>query len=55
MNIEDLEIGDIVSLKESVKGYKRVEIVEFYGRDILIRTESGWEFTVHEDDLELED
>lgn len=51
MNIEDLEIGDIVYLIEPVKGYRRVEIVEFYGRDILIRTESGWEFSVREDDI----
>jgi len=54
MDIEKLEVGDRVCLKEPVKGYSRVEIVEFYGRDILIRTESGWEFTVREDDLEDE-
>jgi hypothetical protein len=52
MDIEKLEIGDIVYLKEAVKGYRRVEIVQFYGRDILIRTESGWEFCVCEDDIE---
>ena len=48
----ELEIGDIVYLKERVKGYRRVEIVEFYGIDILVRTTSGWEFTVRRDDLE---
>ena len=54
VDIENLEIGDIVYLKEPVKGYRVVEVVEFYGRDILIRTESGWEFCVGEDDLEEE-
>jgi len=54
MNIEDLEVGDVVNLREPVKGYRRIEIVEFYGRDILVRTESGWEFAVREDELEDE-
>ena len=54
MDIEKMEIGDVYYLKEPVKGYRRIEIVEFYGNDILVRTSSGWEFTVREDDLEEE-
>ena len=54
MNIDDLEIGDVVYLKKPVKDYRRVEIAAFYGRDILVRTESGWEFTVRADELENE-
>ena len=50
-----MEIGDVYYLKEPVKGYRRVEVVGFYGKDILIRTDSGWEFTVREDDLEEEE
>ena len=45
-------IGDSATLKVPERGYKYVEIVRFYGRDILVRTTSGWEFSVREDDLE---
>ena len=51
----EIEIGEYAYLIEPVKGYRRVEIIGFYGRDILVKTESGWEFTVREYELERED
>ena len=50
----ELEIGDYVCLIEPFKGYRCVEIIEFYENKILVRTSSGYEFTVCEDELEEE-
>ena len=43
--------GDSAYLKEPVKGYHYVEIVGFDGSRIIVRTSSGYEFTVYEDEL----
>jgi hypothetical protein len=47
-----MEIGDWVYLKNPEKGYKHVEIIGFEGARIWVRTTSGWEFTIHEDEVE---
>ena len=52
---KEIEVGSYAYLKEPVKGYRRVEVIEFYGRKVLVRTESGWEFTVYISELEAED
>ena len=46
--------GDHAYLKEPqyYKGYRYVDIVEVYGNELLVRTESGWEFSVYADELE---
>ena len=46
------EIGDTACLITPVKGYRKVEIVGYDGLRLVVRTESGWEFTVWEDELE---
>ena len=46
------EIGDTAYLIKPVKGYRRVEIVGFDGVRLVVRTESGWELTIYEDELE---
>jgi len=46
------EIGDIAHLIKPEKGYRRVEIVDFDGVRLVVRTESGWELTVYADELE---
>ena len=48
----DWQVGDSAYLKEPVKGYRYVEIVGFDGDRLVVRTTSGWEFTVREDELE---
>jgi hypothetical protein len=48
---KEWEIGDEADLKEPSKGYRHVEIVDFNGVRLLVRTSSGWEFTVSTDDL----
>lgn len=45
------EIGDSAELKEPVKGYRHVEIVGFDGVRPIVRTSSGMEFSVYEDEL----
>ena len=50
----ELEIGDYACLKEPFRGYRYVEIIEIYEYKILVRTSSGYEFTVCEDELEEE-
>jgi hypothetical protein len=45
------EIGDTAYLKEPVKGYRHVEIVAFDGVRPVVRTTSGWEFSVYSDEL----
>jgi hypothetical protein len=51
---EKWQVGDSAYLKEPVKGYRYVEIVGFDGRFIVVKTTSGWEFSVSEDDFEGE-
>ena len=46
------QIGDGAYLKEPVKGYRYVEIVDYDDGRFVVRTTSGWEFTVYEDELE---
>ena len=46
------EIGDTGYLIKPEKGYRRVEIVGFDGVRLVVQTESGWEFTIYEDELE---
>jgi len=49
----ELAVGDYADLIVPVKGYKHVEIVNIGFPYILVRTESGWEFEVYEDELEF--
>ena len=48
----DLQIGDSVYLKESVRGYRCVEIIGFEDSCIIVQTTSGYEFSIYEDELE---
>lgn len=48
------EIGDYANLKVPEKGYRHVEIIGFDGVRLVVRTSSGWEFTVYEDELQEE-
>lgn len=50
----EYEIGDSACLKEPVLGYRYVEIVGFDGVRLIVRTTSGYEFTIYEDELEEE-
>jgi hypothetical protein len=49
---DDFNIGDAGCLKEPVKGYRYVEVVGFDGPRLIVRTTSGYEFTVYADELE---
>ncbi len=44
-------IGESAELKVPEKGYRYVEIVDFDGCRPVVRTSSGWEFSVNPDDL----
>lgn len=47
--------GDIVTLNEPYKGYRRIELLEKYQYKWLVRiTESGKEIEVYEDEFELD-
>jgi len=50
--VEKWSIGDSAYLKEPMKGYRYVEIIGFEGNRLIVRTTSGWEFTIYEDELE---
>lgn len=50
----DFYVGESAYLREPVKGYRYVEIVGFDGNRIVVRTTSGYEFTVYEDELQAE-
>ena len=50
--MREWEIGDTAYLISPVKGYRKVEIVDFDGVRPIVRTESGWEFSVWPDELE---
>lgn len=47
-------VSDTGYLKEPqyYRGYRWVEIIDFDGVRLFVRTESGWEFSVYEDELE---
>ena len=45
------EIGDTAYLKRPEKGYRKVEIVGHDGLRLVVQTESGWEFSIYEDEL----
>jgi len=45
------EIGDNAELKEPVKGYRNVEIVDFDGNQLVVQTSSGMTFNVWPDEL----
>jgi len=51
---KEYEVGDSAYLKEPVRGYRYVEIVEFDGTRLVVQTTSGYEFTIYEDELEEE-
>jgi len=46
------EIGDKAYLIKPERGYRCVEIVDYDGVKLVVRTESGWEFSVYKDELE---
>ena len=48
----ELQMGDSAYLKEPVRGYRYVEIIDFDGYRLIVKTSSGYEFTVYEDELE---
>ena len=47
--------GDHATLIEPVRGYSNVEIVEDTGTKLLVRTSSGMEIEIYEDELEEND
>ena len=49
---EEWNIGDSAYLKEPERGYRYVEIVGYDSNRLIVRTTSGYEFTVYEDELE---
>lgn len=49
---KDWQIGDSAYLKEPVKGYRYVEIVDFDGLKLVVETSSGWRLTIYSDELE---
>jgi hypothetical protein len=51
---KEWEIGDTANLKhpEHYKGYRHVEIVDFYGLQLVVEVSSGWRFNVWADELE---
>jgi len=51
---KERNIGESAYLKEPVKGYRYVEIVDFDGKRLIVRTTSGYEFSICEDELEDE-
>jgi len=48
----EYQIGDSAYLKVPERGYRYVEIIGFDGTRLLVRTSSGYEFTVYPDELE---
>jgi hypothetical protein len=48
----EFETGDFAYLKEPERGYRYVEIVGFDGVRIIVKTSSGYEFSIYEDELE---
>ena len=46
------EIGESAYLKKPELGYRYVEIVGFEGCRLIVKTTSGYEFTIYEDELE---
>ncbi len=48
----EYEIGDYADLIKPAKGCRHVEIIGFDGLLLRVRTESGREFSVWEDELE---
>ena len=50
-----MEKGAIATLKVPYLGYRRIELIESYGNQWLVRIcESGKEITVYEDEFELD-
>ena len=50
-----MERGAIATLKEPYLGYRRIELIEPYGNQWLVRIcESGKEITVYEDEFVLD-
>ena len=50
--MENLEEGMTAYLKEPVRGYKAVTLIEQSGLKWLVETSSGMELEVYEDELE---
>lgn len=50
--MREWQIGDSAYLKEPVRGYRYVEIVDFDGVKLVVRASSGYEFSVYTDELE---
>lgn len=46
------EIGDTAYLKVPERGYRHVEIVDYNCVKLVVRVESGMEFTVYPNELE---
>jgi hypothetical protein len=51
---KEWQIGDTGNLKQPqyYKGYRWVEVIDFDGVRLVVRTESGWEFSIYKDELE---
>lgn len=49
---KDWQIGDSAYLKKPELGYRYVEIIGIEGDRLLVRTTSGYEFRIYEDELE---
>ncbi|MCL2620253.1 MAG: hypothetical protein FWD97_04890 [Defluviitaleaceae bacterium] len=50
--MQEHNIGDTAYLKEPVKGYRYVEIIEYDGPRLVVKTTSGMELIIYEDELE---
>jgi hypothetical protein len=49
---KEYEVGDYACLKVPERGYRNVEVIGYDWRRIVVRTSSGYEFSVYEDELE---
>jgi membrane protein implicated in regulation of membrane protease activity len=48
-------LGESAYLKRPELGYRYVEIVGFEGNKLIVKTTSGYEFVIYEDELEDDD
>ena len=51
MPMKEWEIGESAYLKEPVKGYRYVEIVDYDCTSLVVETTSGMRLTVYADEL----
>ena len=52
--MREWEVGDDAYLKEPARGYRFVTVTGFCGNRLIVKTESGMELYIYEDELEDE-